>query len=167
MYPIDWPGTQLSSFLAHTGRLMQSMNLTTLEVLDSNFRQDISLSLRALLKGSGMALIDTKIQQRYAEELKPAGIQGILSGGGQKNVSWNTFSGIPVYQNLGIASSIDEALSMIKEGVDDYKGRPIFLNIYVLAWKMTPSDLKQVATMLGSGYEIVTPGALLAMIANV
>jgi hypothetical protein len=166
MYPTNWPDAQLSSFLAHTGRLMQSMNLATLEVLDSNFTQDISLALRALLKGSGMALIDKKIQQRYAEELRPAGIQGILSGGGQKNVSWNTFSGVPVYQNLGIASSVDEALSMIKEGVENYKGRPALLNLYVLAWKMTPSDLKQVATKLGGGYEIVTPGALLAMLPN-
>ena len=166
MYPADWPDNQLSPFLEHTGRLMQSMNLTALEVLDSNFGQDIGLSLRALLQGSGMALIDKKIQQRYAEELKLAGVQGIFSGAGQKNVSWNTFSGVPVYQNLGIASSVDQAVSMIQEGVDDYKGRPAFLNLYVLAWKMTPSDLKQVAAKLGEGYEIVTPGALLGMIAN-
>ncbi len=166
MYPSVWPDAQLSLFLAHTGRLMQSMNLTTLEVLDSNFCQDISLSLRALLKGSGMAMIDKKIQQRYAEKLKSAGIQGILSGGGQKNVSWNTFSGVPIYQNLGIASSIDEALAMIKEGVDDYKGQPVFLNLYVLAWKMTPSDLKQVEIKLDAGYEVVTPGALLVGLLN-
>jgi hypothetical protein len=166
MYPSDWPDNQLPAFLAHTGRLMQSMNLAVLEVLDSNYRQNIGLALRALLKGSGMALIDKRVQQRYGEELKPYSIQGVLSGGGQKNVSWSTFSGMPIYQNLGIASSVDEALSMIKEGVDDYKGRPAFLNMYVLAWKMTPSDLKQVAARLGEGYEIVTPGALLAMLPN-
>ncbi len=164
MYPTNWPDAQLSSFLAHTGRLMQSMNLTTVEVLDSNFTQDIGLALRALLKGSGMALIDKKIQQRYAEELKSAGVRGILSGGGQKNVSWSTFADVPIYQNLGIASNVDEALSMIKEGADDYKGRPAFLNIYVLAWKMTPLDLKQVALKLGEDYEFVTPGTLLAML---
>ncbi len=166
MYPAVWPDNQLSSFLAHTGRLMQSMNLVALEVLDSNFRQNIGLALRALLKGSGMALIDKKIQQRYAEELKPAGIQGIFSGAGQKNVRWNMFSSVPVYQNLGVASSIDEALTMIKKGIDDYKGRPAFLNLYVLAWKVTPSDLEQVATKLGEGYEIVTPGALLTLLSH-
>lgn len=165
MYPSGWPDAQLSAFFQHTGRLMQSMNLTTLEVLDSNFTQDVSLALRALLQGSGMALIDKKLQQRYAEELKPAGIQGILSGAGQKNVSWNTFSGVPIYQNLGIISSIDQALSMIKEAVDDYKGKPVFLNLYVLAWNMTPSDLQQVVTKLGPGYEFVTPGTLLKMLA--
>lgn len=167
MYPANWPGAQLSAFLEHSGRLMKSMNLRILEVLDSNFRQDLCLALRAILKGSGMALIDKKIQQRYAEELKPAGIRGIVSGGGQKNVSWNIFSGIPVYQNLGIASSVDEALSMIKEGAKGYKERPAFLNLYVLAWKMTPTDLKQVAIKLGEEYEIVMPGDLLAMITNI
>jgi GxGYxYP putative glycoside hydrolase C-terminal domain/GxGYxY sequence motif in domain of unknown function N-terminal len=166
MYPADWPAVHLSAFLENSGRLMKGMNLAVLEVLDSNFGRDIGLMLRAIFKGSGMALIDKKIQQRYAEALKAAGIRGIVSGGGRKNVSWNICSGVPVYQNLGIASSIEEALSMIKQGVDDYKGRPIFLNLYVLAWKMTPSDLKQVALKLGEGYEIVTPGTLLAMIAD-
>ena len=111
-----------------------------------------------------MALIDKKLQQRFAEELKPAGIRGIFSGAGQKNASWNTFSGVPVYQNLGVAGSIDEALSMIKEGIDDFKGRPVFLNLYVLAWNITPSDLQQIVAKLGAGYEIVTPGTLLKMI---
>jgi hypothetical protein len=166
MYPADWPVEHLPAFLEHAGRLMKDMNLTVLEVLDSNFCQDISLSLRAIFRGSGMALIDKKVQQLYAEGLKPAGVQGIVSGGGQKNVRWSTFSGVPVYQNLGIASSVDEALAMIKEGIDDYKGRPAFLNLYILAWKMTPTDLKQVAEKLGAGYEIVTPGTLLGMLST-
>ncbi|MBA2393954.1 MAG: hypothetical protein H0V70_14585, partial [Ktedonobacteraceae bacterium] len=166
MYPADWPGRLLPAYLEHTGRLMKNMNLTVLEVLESNFRQDIILSLRAIFKGSGMALIDKKLQRLYAEKLKSAGVQGIVSGGGQKNASWSIFSGIPIYQNLGIASNVDEALDMIKEGAEDYKGRPILLNLYVLAWKMTPSDLKQVAEKLGAGYEIVTPGALLRMLSK-
>jgi putative glycoside hydrolase with GxGYxYP motif len=41
-----------------------------------------------------------------------------------------------------------------------------FLNVYIFAWKMTPSDLKQVVQQLGSEYEIVTPGRLLEMIAS-
>ncbi len=166
MYPANWPAAQLSAFLEHSGRLMKDMNLTVLEVLDSNFGRNIGLMLRAIFKGSGMALIDKKIQRRYAEELKLADIRGIVSGGGQESVSWNIFSGVPVYQNLGIASSVDEALAMIKKGAENYKERPAFLNLYVLAWKMTPSDLKQVATKLGEKYEIVTPGTLLAMITN-
>ena len=120
--------------------------------------------LRAIFKGSGIALIDRNLQKRYAEELRPFGVRGILSGGGQNNASYNTYSGVPVYQNLGTASSVDEAVSMIKEGAKDYKGRPVLLNLYVLAWKMTPSDLKQVLVQLGGDYEVVTPGILLSMI---
>ncbi|HEV2661363.1 MAG TPA: hypothetical protein VGU68_12225, partial [Ktedonobacteraceae bacterium] len=70
-----------------------------------------------------------------------------------------------VYQNLGIATTVNEAVAMIKEGAAGYAGRPILLNIYVLAWKMTPSDLKQVVEQLGSDYEVVTPGTLLTMLA--
>jgi GxGYxYP putative glycoside hydrolase C-terminal domain/GxGYxY sequence motif in domain of unknown function N-terminal len=166
MYPADWPDEELPAFLEHSGRLMKSMNLTVLEVLESNFCQNIGLALRAIFKGSGMALIDKKAQKLYAERLMSAGVQGIVSGGGQKSASWSTFSGIPVYQNLGMASSVEEALGMIKEGLDNYKGRPAFLNLYVLAWKMTPTDLRQVAEKLGAGYEIVTPGTLLGMLSR-
>jgi hypothetical protein len=37
----------------------------------------------------------------------------------------------------------------------------------VFAFKVTPSDLKQVVQQLGSEYEVVTPGTLLAMIEEV
>ncbi len=164
MYPADWPTGKLPAYLEHTGRLMKNMNLTVLEVLESNFWQDIGLALRAIFKGSGMALIDKKLQRLYAEKLKVAGVRGIVSGGGRKNASWSMVSGVPVYQNLGMAGSIDEAVAMVKEGVDDYKGRPVFLNLYVLAWKMTPTDLSKVVEKLGAGYEIVTPGTLLGML---
>ncbi len=166
MYPADWPAEHLPAYLEHTGRLMKNMNLTVLEVLESNFWQDIGLALRAIFKGSGRALIDKKWQRLYAEKLKVAGVRGIVSGGGQKNASWSMVSGVPVYQNLGMAGSVDEALALIKEGMEDYKGRPVLLNLYVLAWKMTPADLKQVAEKLGAGYEIVTPGTLLGMLAG-
>jgi len=164
MYPSSWPREQLAAFLEASGRLMQQLNLTSLEVLESNFGQNLALFFRALLKGSGMALIDRTLQQRYAQELRPYGVRGILSGGGQDRACYSVFSGVPVYQNLGIATSVNEAVSMIKEGAAGYAGRPILLNIYVLAWKMTPSDLKQVAEQLGSDYEVVTPGTLLAML---
>ena len=165
MYPSSWPREQLAAFLEASGRLIQQLNLTSLEVLESNFGQSLALFLRALLKGSGMALIDRTLQQRYAQELRPYGVRGILSGGGQDRASYSVFSGVPVYQNLGIATSVNEAVSMIKEGAAGYTGRPILLNIYMLAWKMTPSDLKQVAEQLGSDYEVVTPGTLLSMLA--
>ena len=44
--------------------------------------------------------------------------------------------------------------------------RPYFINLYVLAWQMTPTLLAQVIEELGSEYEVVTPGTLLAMLAE-
>ncbi len=73
---------------------------------------------------------------------------------------------VPVYQNLGLADSVAKTLDMVRGAVSVSSERPLFLNVYILAWKMTPSDLKQVAEQLGSDYEIVTPGTLLAMIAG-
>ncbi len=164
MYPSDWPREQFATFLEKTGRLMQRLNLTTLEVLESNFGQNLVLFLRALLQGSGMALIDRNLQQQYAQELQSYGVRGVLSGSGQTNASYTLFSGVPVYQNLGLATTVDEAISMIKTGAAAYSGRPVLLNTYVLAWKMGPSELKQVINQLGSEYEAVTPGTLLTML---
>jgi hypothetical protein len=47
------------------------------------------------------------------------------------------------------------------------KQRPLFLNVYVLTWTMSSSDIKQVIQQLGSEYEVVKPGTLLKMIAQV
>jgi hypothetical protein len=166
MYPSRWPPVHLPAFLQRTGYLMQQMNLAVLEVLDSNFCQDLRLFLRALFTGSGLALIKSDLQQRFVEILSPFAVHGLLSGAGQGNASWTIISGVPVYQNLGIAGSITEALTMIKRATSANSRRPYFLNLYVLAWQMTPSDLQQVVQQLGSEYEVVTPTTLLSMLAK-
>lgn len=53
---------------------------------------------------------------------------------------------------------------MITGAASSMGQRPLFLNVYIMAWSMTPADIKQVVQQLGSGYEVVTPGTLLAMI---
>ncbi|GAC1379264.1 MAG: hypothetical protein NVS4B7_01410 [Ktedonobacteraceae bacterium] len=164
MFPSNWPAAQLSAFLQRTGQMMQHMNLTVLAVLDSNFLQSLSLFLRAILTGGGMALIRRDLQQRFAQELSRFGIRGVLSGGGQSKASWRLIAGLPVYQNVGIAKNVDEAVAMIQHAVAATSQRPSFVNIYVLAWTLTPSDLKQVAEQLGDEYEVVVPGMLLAML---
>jgi hypothetical protein len=163
MFPSRWPLTELPAFLQRTGQWMQRMNLTLLEVLDSNFLQSFSLTLRGLLKGSGMALIEQDLQRRFVQGLLPFGVRGLLSGAGQDRSSWSIISGVPVYQNTGIVSSVSEAIAAIKKAVEG-KPRPYFLNVYVLAWTMTPSALQQVVQQLGDEYEVVSPGTLLAML---
>lgn len=150
MYPSRWPQEQLPGFLQLTGKLMQDMHLAILEVLDAG------------LLGN-LAFTNKDLQQRFVEALKPFGLKGILSGGGQFRARWSTFSGVPVYQNLGLADSVDKTVSLIRNASPGSK----FLNVYVFAFKVTPSDLKQVVQQLGSEYEVVTPGTLLAMIEEV
>jgi GxGYxYP putative glycoside hydrolase C-terminal domain/GxGYxY sequence motif in domain of unknown function N-terminal len=143
MYPSDWPQGQLPTFLNLTGELMQTMKLSIIQVLDS---------------GSSQAFVNTGLQTTYVDVLSPFGVKGILSGSGQTQSTWKNISGVPVLQNLGLADSVGKTVSLIKNASAQY------LNVYVMAWTMTPSALQQVVQQLGNQYEIVKPSILLGMI---
>ncbi len=143
MFPSDWPQEHLPGFLRLTGELMQAMKLSVIEVLDT---------------GSGQAFTNPGLQAEYVNVLSPFGVKGILSGSGQKQSSWSIVSGVPVLQNLGLGDSVNKTVNLVKSASARY------LNVYIMAWSMTPSDLKQVVQQLGNAYEVVTPGRLLEMI---
>jgi hypothetical protein len=145
MFPSDWPVAQLSPFLNRTGELMQAMKLDVVQVLDT---------------GSGQAFTKPGLQAEYVNVLAPFGVKGILSGSGQAQSSWSNVSGVPVLQNLGLGDSVSKTVNLVKSASARY------LNVYIMAWTMTPSDLKQVVQQLGSEYEVVTPGRLLEIIAS-
>jgi hypothetical protein len=147
MLPSCWPQEHLPAFLQLTGKLMQNMNLTILAILDAG-------------PLGSMAFTKQDLQSRFVKALQPFGLKGILSGSGQFRAHWNIFSGIPIYQNLGLADSVDRTVSLIRNASSASR----FLNVYVFAFKMSPSDLKAVIQQLGSEYEVVTPGRLLQMI---
>ncbi len=161
-YPAKWPASQLEGYLEHSGRLMQQMNLKVLQVLDSNYWRHPLLIYRAMTTGAGLALIEPGLQRKFARVLSQFGVHGILSGGGLTRVSWIYRAGIPIFQNLGTAKSVAEAVHMIKQATP--AKRPYFINLYVLAWQLGPTELTQVIAQLGSEYEVVTPGNLLAML---
>jgi len=118
------------------------------------------------LRGSQL-FSNAALQSSYTQALSTLGLQGILSGAGVK-IPGLTFStgGIPVYYNLGLADSVQSTLDLVNSVTSIMRQRPLFLNVYLLAWKMGPSDIKQVIQQLGSGYEVVKPGTLLNMIAQ-
>jgi hypothetical protein len=119
------------------------------------------------LRGSQL-FSNAALLTRYTQALSSIGLQGILSGAGVKIPGLTFSSGdIPVYYNLGLADSVQSALDLVKSVTLIMKQRPLFLNVYLLVWKMGPSDIKQVIQQLGSGYEVVKPGTLLKMIAQV
>ncbi|HEX6478839.1 MAG TPA: GxGYxYP domain-containing protein [Ktedonobacteraceae bacterium] len=149
MYPSRWPKEHLPAYLQLTGRLMQNMNLSILQVLDAGFLGDL-------------AFLNKDLQQHYVDTLKPFGLKGILSGSGLSRARWNSISGVPIYQNLGLADSVDKTVRLVRNASPASR----FLNVYIFAYKMTPSDVKQVTQQLGGEYEVVTPGKLLAMLAK-
>ncbi len=143
MYPSQWPQAQLPAFLKLTGELMQTIKLSIIQVLDS---------------GSSQAFVDPALQTTYVDVLAPFGAKGILSGSGQTQSTWKKISGVPILQNLGLADSVSKTVSLIKNASAQY------LNVYVMAWTMTPSDLQQVVQQIGNQYQIVKPSILLEMI---
>ncbi len=166
--PSHWPPEHVNAFLQTTGRQMQAMNLTTLQLLDTDNWQSSGIPLLSHIRqaSSGMICSDTGTQNRYVQVLRPFGLQGILSGAGLKKIEWKLIDSIPLYQNLGLADSVKSTVTMIKNVAASRSERPLFLNVYMLAWKMGPSDLKAVSEQLGGGYEIVLPKTLLAMLAG-
>ncbi len=166
IFPSHWPTEHLDAFLQITGKQMQAMNMTTLEVLDTDFWQSSGLPFISNIRQTGMIFADEERIHRFAQALQPFGLRGILSGAGLKKIESKLVDGVPFYQNLGLADSVNGTVKMIKNAVASHPERPLFLNVYMLAWKIGPSDLKAIVQQLGSGYEIVLPKTLLARIAE-
>ena len=166
MFPSHWPAEHIDVFLQRTGKQMQAMNMTTLEVLDADYLQSSGLPLLSNIRLTGMIFSDEERQKRFVQALRPFGLQGILSGAGLKKVETKLIDGIPFYQNIGLADSVGGTVKMITNIAGSHSERPLFLNIYMLAWKISPSDLKAVVEQLGDGYEVVLPKTLLAMLAK-
>ncbi|HVB62838.1 MAG TPA: GxGYxYP domain-containing protein [Ktedonobacteraceae bacterium] len=168
MFPSYWPADQLPAFLQRTGQSMQKSGMTQIEMLDAGFLQSLGIPFLGDLLHPGMKLSDHAMQKNIANTLAAFSITGIFSGSGVIfRPSWHVIDGTPVYENLGLAGSVSQTVSMVKLATATFLKRPLFLNIYILAWSMTPSTIKQAIEQLGSDYEVVTPGTLLAMLAKV
>lgn len=166
MFPSHWPAAQLLPFLQRTGQQMQAMNLSLIEVLDTDFWQSSGLPIISLIRQTGMVFTDARSQQEYVQVLRPYGLQGVLSGAGLNKVGWQKVDGVPFYQNLGLAGSVQKTIRLIQNAAAANPQRPFFLNVYVLTWSMAPSDLQHVVQQLGEGYEIVLPSVLLTKLAE-
>jgi hypothetical protein len=119
------------------------------------------------LRGSQL-FSSAALQTQFTQALAPAGVNGILSGAGVKVPGLAYSSGdVPVYYNLGLADSVQSTVNLVKSASLLLKQRPLFLNVYLLAWKMGPSDIKQAIQQLGGVYVVVKPGTLLRMIKQV
>ena len=149
--PSQWPHKQLPAYLQLTGALMQRMSLTTVEVLDDLVTK--FFPYRAW-------------QATYARSLAPCGLRGILSGDAYTRSGWRVVDGVPLILNLGLTSSVNMALDLIKRNTPTQPAQQHFLSVYVDAWKMSPADIKTIIQALDNRYEVVAPATLLAMIAS-
>ena len=151
IWPSSWPANQQSAYLQATGTLMQRMDLRTIEVLDGLLSRLFPYR---------------PWQERYARSLSPFGVRGILVNDSYKRGGWRVAAGVPVIKNLGLAKSVAHTLELIKNNTPAQVQSPTFLNIYVYAWIMTPTDISKVIQGLDTRYEVVTPGQLCALIAS-
>ncbi len=166
IFPSQWPAAQFDAYLNRTGQMMRDMHLDLLEVLDADFLQSSGLPALpwlAFLRRSGMAFERGEAQHRYSEILQAYGVRGILSGAGVPDNTLTIVDGIPIYRNLGLARNVAQTVRMITQTAAKHMERPLFLNVYILAWSMTPGNLVKVVQQLGNTYTCVLPGDLLAL----
>ncbi len=166
MFPSCWPEEHIHPFLQRTGEMLQTTGLSTLEVLDSDRLYRAGIPLLSKISLSGMAFTDKRRQQQFAERLEPYGVTGLVSGAGfllNKKAQWLRSKNIPIYRNFGITRTVEGTIRLIRRAAASTQ-RPLCLNVYILAWTITPSDLYHITQELGPDYEVVLPGTLLAML---
>jgi len=165
MYPSHWPEDHFPSFLQRTGLLMQSLQMKTILVLDADFTLAMDKVTLRNLRQPGMIVNDKALQDRFIQALAPFGVRNILNGAGLPILDWYVSNeGVVFYQNIGLADNVARTLSYVRNAATATQSRPLFLNVYIVAWTMTPSDLKGVMKELGSGFTAVKPCTLLAML---
>ncbi|GHO45391.1 GxGYxYP domain-containing protein [Ktedonospora formicarum] len=163
MFPSRWPTTHLDTFLRDTRAMMDGLDMTTLEVLDTDLLQGLGIVPFSL---TGMGFTRRRLQQIFARSLYAERSGGILSGSGALWANWHLIGTHPWYQNVGLVMNGEQALRLITTTARIRCQRPLYLNLYVLAWQVSPSMLKEVVSRLGGEYEVVLPRDLLAMLAR-
>lgn len=150
LLPSSLPGVYRTAFLRLTAEYMRAMQLTLLQVLDSNTR----FSMKFLHPG---------LQKLFIAQLAPGGLRGVFSGAGSISPSWHRRAGLPIYQNLGLAMTPRRTLQLIRRAAA--RGH-CFINVYVFAWRISPGDLQEIARQLDDTFCLVTPGRLLELVSK-
>ena len=147
---------------------MSGMGMRTLEVLDADRVFGSGWPFIPKVSVNGMTLRKRQLLQQFGRTLSSYGVKGIISGNGFlfRNGRWLSIEKIPVCHNLGLVGSIKTTLLFVRMAAKIYRHRPLFLNVYVNAWFMGPTQIQQVMQQLGDEYTFVLPSTLLAMLAE-
>lgn len=136
-YPGDWPATALPSFTQSTGRYMKRTGMNVIYAL--NRQSDTNIDLSAT------------VAQQYKNDVPLLGI--LYNWVSQSTLS--TPAGVPVFTQVGI-STISQGQTALANATQNWDGTsPLFVALGVLAWNMTPTDVKNFVATLGPQYEIV------------
>ncbi|WP_376796095.1 GxGYxYP domain-containing protein [Thermogemmatispora sp.] len=161
IFPSRWPSAELPAFLEHSQRLLSAMGLSLLQVLDGGWCQRLGLPLP-----TSMRMYNVERQRAFIEALQPSGLRGLLTGAGGLTLNYKKIHGLPVYHNLGLVSSASQLVQVVKGMQTLHRARPLFLQLYVLAWRLTPSILLEALQALDETVYPVTPGQLLQLLAR-
>ena len=151
MLPSHWPRRECAAFLEATAASLQTSDLTLLQVLDS----------RSWLSWFNMRFLNPRLQKLFASGLATRGLLGIFSGAGGLFPSWGQRASVPIYQNLGLALNPQRAQSLVQSSIA--RGTR-FINLYVFAWKITPSDLLRIVQNLDGNVRVVSPARLIELL---
>lgn len=168
MFPSHWPQQHLAPFLQQTGELMAGMGMSTLEVLDAERLFGMGWPVVSKVCWNGMTLQHRQRQQQFARTLAPYGVRGLLSGAGFMFLRgrWQAVEGMPVCHNLGLINLPRTALWFVRTAAKMYAQRPLYLNVYINAWSVTPTQITHIMQELGDEYTFVLPGTLLSMLSQ-
>jgi hypothetical protein len=146
MYPSQWPRAQRMRYFQQTGALMQQLGMTTIEMFDVAPLYSTGLPLLATFSLTGMGMIDSYVQRECVAVLRDYGVRGVLSGVGYTGcpTSVKCVDGVIIYQNPGFTSTVEQTVALIKMATRLLRRRPLFLNVYLIAWTMTPTLVQQV-----------------------
>lgn len=136
-YPGLWPTADLPRFTEATGRYMRRTGTDIIYALTRQGDTNVPLS--------------DAVAQQYQQDIKLSGIlYNWISG-----IQLTFPAGLPVITQIGI-SSVSEAKTTLAKASSNFDGiQPVFVPLGVLAWNMTPADLKTFADSLDPKYEIV------------
>lgn len=146
--PSYWPREHRVAFLQLTATALHALGPALLQVLDSG-------------TWFSMRFLSADLQELFVSQLAAHGLRGILSGAGSGVPSWQRRSGLLVYQNLGLALNPQHTLNLIQKA---HARGMRFINVYILAWDITPSDLLRIVQQLEGKVHAVTPARLLELI---
>lgn len=168
MYPSRWPRQRLAHYIEQSAAAMEQIGMNTIEIFDTASAFATGLPLLRAFSLTGMGMHKRRVQDTITAIMGVHGVRNILSGLGYTGRPARTtvVNDVVIYHNPGYSGTVAHTVRLIKMASALKWQRPLYLNIYVLAWTMTPSALKEVLAQLGPEYVCVLPSTLLSLLAR-